>query len=150
MRMKRTGRSRVSAITHTPASGPFGPVTTPPMSSLSMATVLCACNWPGASASQPVRPTTATPRYNADFIFIDRSLRIIADRPTRLQQCEARARELRYRLSLQPFRQPAQMAAAALFRERIRADLQLEHLGLLALAAFAVEDRPRAGRGPQA
>src|SRR5438552_3827400 len=27
--MKRIGRSFVSAITHTPASGPFGPVTTP-------------------------------------------------------------------------------------------------------------------------
>src|SRR5882672_6861370 len=60
------------------------------MSSLSMATVLCACNWPGASASQPVRPAAATPRYNADFILIDRSLRIIADFPTRLEQREAR------------------------------------------------------------
>ena len=32
------GRPVVSAITQTPASGPFGPVTTPPMSSPSMAT----------------------------------------------------------------------------------------------------------------
>src|SRR5262245_30175797 len=38
MRMKRVGRSFVSAITQTPASGPFGPVTVPPISSLSMAT----------------------------------------------------------------------------------------------------------------
>src|SRR5690606_7213355 len=30
---KRVGRSSVSAMTHTPASGPFGPVTTPAMSS---------------------------------------------------------------------------------------------------------------------
>jgi hypothetical protein len=33
------GRSLVSAITQTPASGPLGPVTTPPMSSLSIWTV---------------------------------------------------------------------------------------------------------------
>src|SRR5215218_1133221 len=32
MRTNFVGRSFVSAITHTPASGPFGPVTTPPMS----------------------------------------------------------------------------------------------------------------------
>src|SRR5258706_4881942 len=30
MRMNRSGRSRVSAIAQTPASGPFGPVTRPP------------------------------------------------------------------------------------------------------------------------
>src|SRR5688572_17653438 len=33
MRTNFVGRSFVSAMTHTPASGPFGPVTTPPMSS---------------------------------------------------------------------------------------------------------------------
>src|SRR5436190_1889729 len=33
MRTNLVGRSLVSAITHTPASGPFGPVTTPPISS---------------------------------------------------------------------------------------------------------------------
>src|SRR5258705_10925416 len=54
MRMKRTGRSRVSAITQTPASGPFGPVTKPPMSSLSMGNACCACNEAGAT-----QPTTA-------------------------------------------------------------------------------------------
>jgi hypothetical protein len=32
------GSSVVSAITQTPASGPFGPVTTPPMSSASVLT----------------------------------------------------------------------------------------------------------------
>src|SRR5262249_9297575 len=37
------GRSVVSAITQTPASGPFGPLTTPPMSSASIAT------WPAAA-----------------------------------------------------------------------------------------------------
>src|SRR6187401_1879151 len=33
MRAKRVGSSVVSAITHTPASGPLGPVTVPEMSS---------------------------------------------------------------------------------------------------------------------
>src|SRR5262245_18607351 len=39
MRTNRVGSSVVSAMTHTPASGPLGPVTTPPMSSASTATV---------------------------------------------------------------------------------------------------------------
>ena len=39
-----TGRSRVSAMTQTPASGPSGPVTTPPMSSGSIATSAAACS----------------------------------------------------------------------------------------------------------
>src|SRR5262245_42587875 len=43
MRANFVGSSVVSAITHTPASGPLGPVTTPPMSSLSMATSAAAC-----------------------------------------------------------------------------------------------------------
>ena len=37
------GSSVVSAITHTPASGPFALVTTPPMSSGSIATVALGC-----------------------------------------------------------------------------------------------------------
>src|SRR6267154_1731297 len=61
MRMKRTGRSRVSAITQTPASGPFGPVTTPPMSSLSMVTACCACNETGATQPTTAIPIAATP-----------------------------------------------------------------------------------------
>src|SRR5215208_7068666 len=36
--MNRVGVSVVSATTQTPASGPFGPLTTPPISSASMAT----------------------------------------------------------------------------------------------------------------
>src|SRR5262245_23779563 len=45
--MNLAGKSVVSAMTHTPASGPFALATTPPMSSLSIATVappLC-CAW---------------------------------------------------------------------------------------------------------
>src|SRR5260221_4550935 len=61
MRMKRTGRSRVSAITKTPASAPFGPVTTPPMSSLSMVTACCACTEAGATQPTTAIPIAATP-----------------------------------------------------------------------------------------
>src|SRR5215470_15619704 len=39
---KRVGRSIVSAMTHTPSSGPFGPETTPPISSGSRATAVAA------------------------------------------------------------------------------------------------------------
>src|SRR5712671_2720763 len=41
--MRRVGSVRVSAITKTPASGPRAPVTTPPMSSLSMAGAAGCC-----------------------------------------------------------------------------------------------------------
>src|SRR5882724_3544618 len=43
------GRSFVSAITHTPASGPFAPVTTPPMSLASTRTAAPA----GCAAAMP-------------------------------------------------------------------------------------------------
>src|SRR3970282_1991595 len=44
MRANFVGKSVVSAMTHTPASGPLGPFTTPPMS--------CACARKGAAASR--------------------------------------------------------------------------------------------------
>src|SRR5262245_39903946 len=65
------GSSVVSAITHTPASGPDGPRTTPPMSSLSMATAACwaiagdeteAGNTP-ASAAKPMMATVEYKTY---------------------------------------------------------------------------------------
>src|SRR5262252_7862995 len=48
-------------MTHTPASGPRAPVTTPPMSSASIAggAILDVC-WPAASASVAARPTPAS------------------------------------------------------------------------------------------
>src|SRR5205823_5156400 len=61
MRMNFVGRSVVSAITQTPASGPFAPVTTPPMSSLSMATAVCARN--GAGQTNEAMPIAATVTY---------------------------------------------------------------------------------------
>src|SRR5262245_324938 len=66
----RVPRSFVSAITHTPASGPDGPVTTPPMSSASIATVTCALRWAGANANAAASPATATPRYHSLAILI--------------------------------------------------------------------------------
>ena len=60
--MYRTGRSRVSAITQTPASGPPGPATTPPMSSLSMATeaACCALTFDYAPTAKAAMPIAAT------------------------------------------------------------------------------------------
>src|SRR5262249_49974190 len=66
----------VSAITHTPASGPFGPVTTPPMSSPSMATACAAC-WACAG-------TVGTPRNAASAMAATlkyKSFRVMKDLP---------------------------------------------------------------------
>jgi hypothetical protein len=48
LRMNRVDRSRVSAITHTSASGPFAPRTTPPISSSSLSISIVA----GAAATR--------------------------------------------------------------------------------------------------
>jgi hypothetical protein len=45
-------------MTHTPASGPLGPLTTPPMSSLSLETVVWATAGIG-SASSAAKPIAA-------------------------------------------------------------------------------------------
>src|SRR6185503_15008975 len=59
----------VSAITHTPASGPCAPVTTPPMSSLSIAGAAPA--WPDMRTELVAKNTmTAKPRSNADSLFL--------------------------------------------------------------------------------
>src|SRR5690242_1752137 len=68
--MYRVGRSVVSAITHTPASGPFAPVTTPPMSSLSIATAVCAPSCAGAAVSSAATPIAATVRYSLALSLI--------------------------------------------------------------------------------
>src|SRR6185312_5168242 len=66
MRAKRVGRSWVSAITQTPASGPFGPVTTPPMS-LPSITTAAAWGWarrpPGCPRRAAATTAEARPRY---------------------------------------------------------------------------------------
>src|SRR5919108_1378358 len=72
------GSSVVSATTHTPASGPLGPRTTPPMSSLSMAT--CVACWAasrlGPAVSAVAKARTATLRYEARIVSMLSSLRI--------------------------------------------------------------------------
>src|SRR5882672_10913267 len=62
------GRSVVSAITQTPASGPLGPVTTPPMSfapTLPVPGVL----WHAARSA--ARAAATTPRYKAFLVFMN-------------------------------------------------------------------------------
>src|SRR5262249_7910954 len=61
--MKRVGRSFVSAITHTPASGPFGLVTTPPRSLSPMLTPAGAgcCAWTCAGGAPSSTANAATP-----------------------------------------------------------------------------------------
>src|SRR5262249_54477689 len=59
---KRVPSSVVSATTHTPASGPFLPVTTPPMSSASMDTAAgdCCARGPATGPAASSTPTPAT------------------------------------------------------------------------------------------
>ena len=52
----------VSAITHTPASGPFGPVTTPPISSLSMGTAAPAACWASSVTTEPAQTAAMATR----------------------------------------------------------------------------------------
>src|SRR5207247_6791822 len=75
------GRSLVSAITHTPASGPFGPVTTPPMSSGSMRTAspLCCPAFIVCDAvSNNAKPTAITLAYTHRFVFMSAPSRALA------------------------------------------------------------------------
>src|SRR5687768_4701471 len=71
MRTNFVGRSVVSAITQTPASGPLGPVTTPPMSSASMRTaaaVFWALMLPAEAARNAPKATATMPRYRTRFV----------------------------------------------------------------------------------
>src|SRR5438874_9823548 len=67
MRTNLVGRSVVSAMTQTPASGPCGPVTTPPMS---LGSTRTACAASDGTARVVTRPSTAaTPQRRIVFIF---------------------------------------------------------------------------------
>src|ERR1700693_4563245 len=68
------GRSLVSAITQTPASGPFELRTTPPRSVSPMLTagVCCAKTGPG-EANAAARAIAATPEYKAALFLISLS-----------------------------------------------------------------------------
>jgi hypothetical protein len=61
-------------MTQTPASGPFGPLTTPPMSSLSIATGPCARNCAGA-ASKSAATATDKAKYDRGLVLVIRSSR---------------------------------------------------------------------------
>src|SRR6266568_562486 len=70
--MNRVGRSVVSAITQTPASGPFALVTTPPISLLPMSTaalVRCGVLIPGGDAANNTSIPSAS-RATNDAVFI--------------------------------------------------------------------------------
>src|SRR6478672_11691503 len=77
MRANFLGRSVVSAMTQTPASGPFELVTTPPISSLSMLTdVPCwLLSWLGHEAKKAAMPAATTPRYTILLVFTSCSFR---------------------------------------------------------------------------
>src|SRR6266478_1459391 len=71
------GRSVVSAITQTPASGPFVLVTTPPISSLSMRTTVSCwlLSWRGHEAKKAAIPTATIPKDNSLLVFMTCSFR---------------------------------------------------------------------------
>src|SRR5262245_4030010 len=82
MRANFVGRSVVSAMTHTPASGPLGPLTTPPMALPSIFTAPPTPCW-ALSVPAPAQITaiaiTATPRYRSLLIFM---ALLLSSRPT--------------------------------------------------------------------
>src|SRR5215831_17125933 len=69
------GRSVVSAITQTPASGPFGPLTTPPRSLSPTVTpagaVCCAASRAGKTVCNRAAPIAATLKHRLAFGLID-------------------------------------------------------------------------------
>src|SRR6516165_7254190 len=65
----RVGRLVVSAITHTPASGPFGPETTPPISLAPTLTVAC-CAAIGRTPNARATAAVAALKYKPCFVFM--------------------------------------------------------------------------------
>src|SRR5688572_19414558 len=61
-------------MTHTPASGPFGPLTTPPMSSGSIETAVCATPEPAVAtrAAAAVGANRLPQRIEPDTAFLQR------------------------------------------------------------------------------
>src|SRR6266511_2106419 len=72
--MKRVGRSRVSAITQTPASGPFALLTTPPRSLSPTLTpaggVCCSLTGAGGAPKNAASAIAATPKYRPVLIVM--------------------------------------------------------------------------------
>src|SRR5262245_64194471 len=73
MRIILVGKLVVSAMTQTPASGPLAPVTTPPMSSLSMATEPPSCwlepTWTAAATMNNVIASGADPQRKTVLVI---------------------------------------------------------------------------------
>ena len=76
---------RVSAITQTPASGPLGPVTTPPISA---SPILIAASWDCCASAGPARrpeiatrATVATPKTSFCFVVMSSSPMSLIRRP---------------------------------------------------------------------
>src|SRR6266481_4191322 len=74
MRANLVGRSPVSAMTHTPASGPAGPVTTPPLSSPSRRTAPLPACWAPSVTPEPAQAraiaVATTTRYRPCFLVM--------------------------------------------------------------------------------
>src|SRR4030095_4115336 len=87
--MSRVGRSRVSAITQTPASGPRPPVTTPPMSSGSMATAPPPC-WARIVVNEMENPRTKPSKTIRRVVLITSSR--LSATPTIASARQAKAR----------------------------------------------------------
>src|SRR6188508_1906749 len=72
MRVNLVGRSVVSAMTHTPASGPLAPVTTPPMSSGSMDTAraCCAATHVNEPQTNPAKTNATMGRFRCNLMSV--------------------------------------------------------------------------------
>src|SRR5262249_16395247 len=92
--MKRVGRSVVSAMTQTPASGPFALVTVPPRSLAPMrmagSALGCAPSWASEAARRaPIPPLTmAGPDARIAFMSASRAGAVTALRTLRSEDCE--------------------------------------------------------------
>src|SRR5262249_12078472 len=104
------GSSEVSAITHTPASGPFGPLTTPPRSVGPMLTLCCASSRAGDPVRNAAIATAATPEYKPLYLPIVMLLRFLPGLVPRCYDGNDSMRRSRRR----PPRQPSSGAAPPL------------------------------------
>src|SRR5436190_16854947 len=103
MRTNFVGRLVVSAMTQTPASGPLGPDTTPPMSSASTATAPASCAWPPwprTAACTAARPSAITVAHAQAVVLIARAPFAYRDptaAPSTRAHCRAAARRVQAR-----------------------------------------------------
>src|SRR5262249_45966626 len=122
------GRSVVSAITHTPASGPLGPRTTPPRSLSPTVTAAPCCAWASGAKTASARPIAAALAQSLDLIVMTVFLRIVC---SFIFVCNAPATA-----PGAVWTTPGGDLPTRLLGERIRTDLEVHHHRLAALAAF--------------